>query len=314
MILITGGAGFIGSHVNLLLQEAGHKTVIFDNLSRGSTKSLKGGSFVEGDLLNKDILSHVFDSYPIESVMHFAALTDVGESTENPELYFRNNTEGSLNLLEVMQKKGVSKFIFSSTAAVYGFPEQELITESHPLKPINPYGESKLKVEEKLAELSSQGSINYTSFRYFNAAGADPNGVLKNNKPRDNNLIPIILKAVRDNREVTIFGDDWETPDGTCLRDYVHVNDLAAAHLLALESPQSAIYNLGNGQGFSVKEVIETTEKVLKQKVNWKIGPRRPGDPAKLVADSTKAHKELRWKPRFQELEKIILDAHRALT
>lgn len=313
MILITGGAGFIGSHVNLLLQEAGYKTLVMDNLSRGSTKALLGTPFIEGDLLDKKFLNQLFKSYKIATVMHFAALTDVGESCENPEIYFKNNTEGSLNLIEAMLENGVKKFIFSSTAAVYGWPEQDLINENHPLNPINPYGISKLKVEEELKNLSDAGKLLYVSLRYFNAAGGDPHGILKNNKPRDNNLIPIILKALRDDKEVTVFGDDWETPDGTCLRDYIHVSDLASAHLLALESPESAIYNLGNGKGFSVKEVIETTEKVLKKKVKWKVGPKRAGDPAKLVADSRKAQKELRWKPRFQELEKIILDAHRAL-
>lgn len=313
MILITGGAGFIGSHVNLLIQEAGYQTVVFDNLSRGSKKALLGGTFVEGDLLDKEKLRFVFKNYPIEAVMHFAALTDVGESVQKPELYFENNTQGSFNLLEAMLEAGVHRFIFSSTAAVYGNPQQDKITEDHPLQPVNPYGLSKLKVEERLAELSKTTPLTYVSLRYFNAAGGDPHQILKNHKAKENNIIPLLLKASREGKEITLFGDDWPTPDGSCIRDYIHVSDLASAHLLALNHPGSHIFNLGNGQGHSVKEVIYTAEKILKKKVDYKVGPRRDGDPAVLVADSTKARNELFWKPRFPELDKIILDAHQAL-
>lgn len=313
MILVTGGAGFIGSHVNLALNEAGYETVILDNLSRGSKKAVLKGTFIHGDLSDKGELDRLFNRYPIKTVMHFAALTDVGESVRKPELYFKNNTEGTLNLLESMRRANVTRFIFSSTAAVYGIPLQEFLREDHPLKPINPYGESKLLVEKALENLSKTTPLTYVSLRYFNAAGGDPAGRLKNHKTHENNLIPLLLRSLREGRELTVFGADWPTPDGTCLRDYIHVQDLACAHLLALNCEKSSVFNLGNGRGFSVKEVIEAAEKALRRKIPYKIGPRRAGDPPRLVADSQKAQKELLWKPRFTELEKIIVDAERAL-
>lgn len=313
MILVTGGAGFIGSHVNLALNQAGYETVIFDNLSRGSAKTVTGGTLVEGDLLNEQALEQLFAQFPIKAVMHFAALTDVGESVTHPELYYKNNTQGTLNLLHAMIKAGVSKFIFSSTAAVYGVPEQEFINENHPLKPINPYGDSKLQVEKALFELSQKHPFTYVSLRYFNAAGGDPEGKLKNFKKKENNLIPLLLHAVKDNKILTVYGSDWPTPDGTCIRDYIHVQDLSSAHLLALDYPKSSIFNLGNGKGFSVKEVIDTAEKVLGRPIPYILGDRRAGDPARLVADSQKAREELGWKPQFAQLEQIILDAQRAL-
>jgi UDP-glucose 4-epimerase len=311
-ILVTGGAGFIGSHVNLLLNEAGYKTVVFDNLSRGNEKAVIAGSFVEGDLLDENSLDLLFKNYNIEAVLHFAALIDVGESLEKPLAYYRNNVQGTLNLLNAMGRAGVNKLLFSSTAALYGFPEQDLITETHPLKPINPYGRTKLAIEYALADIP----LTKISLRYFNAAGGDPHGILKNFKSKESNLIPIMLRSLKKGEPLQVFGDDYPTPDGTCLRDYIHVHDLGTAHLLALgrlNEGVSGVFNLGNGQGFSVKEVIETGEKVLKRKIPYKVVPRRPGDPPRLVADSAKAKKELGWRPEYGDLGKIILDAWNAL-
>lgn len=310
-ILVTGGAGFIGSSVNLLLNEAGFKTIVYDNLSRGDSRSVKGGLFIEGDLFD---IESVFKEHKIDAVMHFAAFTDVGESVQHPLLYYKNNFVGTLALLEAMEKHNVDKLIFSSTAAVYGIPTQVPINENAPINPINPYGHSKAMVEQVLNDLKSIRSIR---LRYFNAAGGDPHGIIKNYKKKENNLIPILLNSLKNNSELVVFGDDYNTPDKTCIRDYIHVADLAQAHLLALDAlmqgAPSAFYNLGNGKGYSVLEVIQTAEKVLKRPISYQIGPRRPGDPAVLTADSRKAIQALNWKPRFPELEKIILDASKAL-
>lgn len=310
-ILVTGGAGFIGSSVNLLLNEAGFKTIVYDNLSRGDSRSVKGGLFIEGDLFD---IESVFKEHKIDAVMHFAAFTDVGESVQHPLLYYKNNFVGTLALLEAMEKHNVDKLIFSSTAAVYGIPTQVPISENAPINPINPYGHSKAMVEQVLNDLKSIRSIR---LRYFNAAGGDPHGIIKNYKKKENNLIPILLNSLKNNSELVVFGDDYNTPDKTCIRDYIHVADLAQAHLLALDAlmqgAPSAFYNLGNGKGYSVLEVIQTAEKVLKRPISYQIGPRRPGDPAVLTADSRKAIQALNWKPRFPELEKIILDASKAL-
>lgn len=310
-ILVTGGAGFIGSHVNLLLNEAGFKTLVFDNLSRGDTRSVKGGTFIEGDLAD---VGEVFKNYKIDAVLHFAALTDVGESVVNPLLYYKNNVTGTLHLLEAMKSSGTDKIIFSSSAAVYGIPQTLPITENSPIAPINPYGKTKAMIESVLADLP----IKSVSLRYFNAAGGDPHGILKNYKKKENNLIPLLLKGLKEGRTLTVYGDDYDTPDGTCIRDYIHVSDLATAHLLALkrilEGGDSGQFNLGIGHGFSVLEVIRAAEIGLKRKIPYTVGPRRPGDPARLIADSQKARKELRWEPRHLDLEKIILDAWNALT
>ena len=310
-ILVTGGAGFIGSHVNLLLNEAGFKTLVFDNLSRGDTRSIKGGTFIEGDL---DEVGEVFKTHKIDAVIHFAALTDVGESVANPLLYYKNNVTGTIRLLEAMQKAGTDKIIFSSSAAVYGIPTAIPIIESAPIAPINPYGKTKAMIESVLADLP----LKSISLRYFNAAGGDPHGILKNYKKKENNLIPILLKGLKAGNTLTVYGDDYDTPDGTCIRDYIHVSDIASAHLLALkrllEGGESGQFNLGIGRGFSVLEVIQAAEKSLKRKIPYTIGPRRPGDPARLIADSQKAKKELQWEPRHLDLEKIILDAWNALT
>lgn len=310
-ILVTGGAGFIGSHVNLLLNEAGYNTLVFDNLSRGDARSVKGGLFIEGEL---DEVEIVFKNHKIDAVIHFAALTDVGESVSNPLLYYKNNVIGTLRLLEAMQKAGTDKIIFSSSAAVYGIPKEIPITEKAPIAPINPYGKTKAMIESVLADLP----IKSISLRYFNAAGGDPHGILKNYKKKENNLIPLLIKGLKEGKPLTVYGSDYDTLDGTCIRDYIHVSDLASAHLLALkrllEGGERGEFNLGIGKGFSVLEVIEAAEKSLKRKIPYTVGPRRPGDPARLIADSQKAQKELRWQPRYLELEKIILDAWNALT
>lgn len=318
MILVTGGAGFIGSYVNFLLNQRGIDSLVLDNLSRSfcskESKAFDHKRFVKGDLRDKEGLKRLFRDYPIRAVMHFAALTDVGESVREPALYFENNVQGSLNLIEAMLEAHIFKFIFSSTAAVYGVPRQDLITEVHPLEPINPYGAGKCQVEKALQTYSETTPLTYVNFRYFNAGGGDPTGRLKNTKTHHNNLIPLLLTAVREKREIAVFGDDWPTPDGTCIRDYIHIHDIAEAHILALTYEKSNTFNLGNGQGFSVKEVIHTAERVLQQKIPYHIAPRRPGDPARLVADSKKAQCELGWHPQYPELEKIILDAAKALT
>jgi UDP-glucose 4-epimerase len=314
MILITGGAGFIGSHVNRLFQQMNLKTVIFDNLSKGSIKAIPNTPFIEGDLRDKGDISRAFKAYPsIQAVVHLAALTDVGESVREPDRYFEHNTLGSIHLFEAMEAHGVKRIIFSSTAAVYGDPLATPTDETHPLHPINPYGESKLEVEKRMEALHRKGKLHFTAFRYFNAAGGDPEGKVKNYKVAENNLIPLMFNAIKEDRPLIVFGDNWETPDGTCVRDYIHVADIATAHALALKDRAAETYNLGNGKGFSVKEVIFAAEKVLKRKIKWELGPKRAGDPPLLVADSQKARKLLSWNPRYPEIEKIILDAWNAL-
>ncbi|MCB1113144.1 MAG: UDP-glucose 4-epimerase GalE [Chlamydiia bacterium] len=313
MILITGGAGFIGSNTNRCLNALGYRTLVFDNFSKGSKKAVENTPFIEGDLRDRKQLKSLFENHDIQAVMHFAALTDVGESCTNPQLYFDVNAEGSLNLLEAMIASGVKQIIFSSTAAVYGHPEKQPIKETDTISPINPYGQSKWEVEKMLKELSDKKVITATSFRYFNAAGGDPEGRQKNYKNEENNLIPLILRAIKNNTPLSVYGDDWPTSDGTCVRDYIHVEDLALAHILALKERASDTYNLGNGSGFSVKEVIQAAENALNRPIKWKAGPKRAGDPPVLVADSTKAQEKLKWKPKFPGLEKMILDAWRAL-
>jgi len=317
MILITGGAGFIGSHATLRLQELGYATAVLDDLSHGDRRAVLAGEFVQGSFGDPDLLDQIFKKYLISAVMHFGAFIDVGESMHEPKKYFKNNVDNTRILLEGMARHGVKKFIFSSTAAVYGEPQSEKITENHPTHPINPYGESKLKAERLLAEFELQEGISSVILRYFNAAGGDPKGRLKNFKQKESNLIPAALHALTSGRQLTVFGDDYPTPDGTCIRDYIHVWDLAEAHILALQALEqgglSALYNLGNGKGYSVKEVIAAVEKVTNQKLNWKAGPRRPGDPSVLLADSTRAKDHLGWTPQYPALEKIVGDAWQSI-
>ncbi|MGB9838468.1 UDP-glucose 4-epimerase GalE [Methanothermobacter sp.] len=313
MILIVGGAGYIGSHVNKFLSERGYETLILDNLTKGHRESVRWGEFIEGDLGDRRLLERIFTGHDVEAVMHFAAFTDVGESVQKPGDYYRNNVMNTMNLLDSMRENGVSRFIFSSTCAVYGNPSQIPITEEHPLNPISPYGRSKLMVEEILRDYTDAYGLNYVSLRYFNAAGADPEGEIGELHEPETHLIPIVLDAAMGLRDsVRIFGTYYPTPDGTCIRDYIHVMDLADAHWRALEyleGERSGVFNLGNGNGFSVREVIETCREVTGASIKTVEDERRPGDPPELVGSSQRARKLLGWSPVFTELEEIIKTA-----
>lgn len=311
MILIVGGAGYIGSHLNKEINKKGIETVIFDNLSYGHRDFVKWGTFEKGDLGNIDDIRAVFKKYPIEAVMHFAAFTYVGESVEDPQKYYTNNVKNTLNLLQVMLEENVKYFVFSSTCATYGNPVEIPITENHPQNPINPYGKGKLMVETVLKDYSDAYGLKYASLRYFNAAGADPESEVGELHNPETHLIPLILDVAAGRREdIKIFGTDYDTPDGTCIRDYIHVTDLAEAHILALEylqnSGESDFFNLGNGNGFSVKEVIETAEEVTGKNIKAVEAERRAGDPPILVGSSDKAKEKLNWKPKYDELSTII--------
>lgn len=306
-ILIVGGAGYIGSHVNKMLHQVGYDTIILDNLSRGNRNAVTRGHFIEGDMSDTPLLNHMFSENKIDAVMHFAAFIDVRESVEHPAKYYTNNVAHTLNLLNAMQRHKVQHFIFSSTASIYGNPVTIPMSENHPTEPINPYGASKLMIETILADLKN---IRYCSLRYFNAAGGDPEGEIRNYQTKPTHLIPIVLNSLRTKTPVTIYGTDYETRDGTALRDYIHVNDLARAHIQALELPYSSCFNLGNGIGFTVKEVIAAVENVTGEKVETLEGPRRAGDPPILLANSDKARRELGWVPQTPSLEKIIEDAY----
>ena len=317
-ILIVGGAGFIGSHVNEMLYLNGYRTIILDNLSHGSQEAVKHGIFIKGDLEDTALLDQIFNTHQIAAVMHFAALKDVGESVKDPLSYYENNVSFTLNLLAAMLKHEVKILIFSSSAAIFGQPEELPISEDHPCHPINPYGRTKLIVEHILQDFDSAFGLRYCCLRYFNAAGGDPRGKIKNYNPVDSNLIPIILRSIqKPDSTITIFGTDYPTPDGTCIRDYIHVEDLGTAHLAALEKlltgTPSNCYNLGNGEGFSVRQVISAVEKVTGKKVKIQEGARRPGDPPILIASSCKASRELNWRPAYSSLELIIEHAWNAM-
>ena len=312
MILIVGGAGYIGSHMNKELTKRGYDTVVLDNLVCGHEESLKWGKFVKGDMADPELLDDVFSTYPVKAVMHFAAYTYVGESVTDPQKYYTNNVKNTLNLLRAMLAHDVKYFIFSSTCATYGIPREIPMTEDHPQNPINPYGRSKLMVETVLEDYSKAYDLNYISLRYFNAAGADPDGEIGEWHDPETHLIPLVLDAAAGRKEdVKIFGTDYDTPDGTCVRDYIHVTDLAAAHILALEylfnNKKSDLFNLGNGNGFSVKEVIEEARKVTGKDIKAVETGRRPGDPPVLVGSAQKAREVLKWEPRFDSLP-VILD------
>jgi UDP-glucose 4-epimerase len=313
-ILVTGGAGYIGSHVVKDLLKRGYKVVVLDNLEKGHKKAILSKYFESIDLKDKEKVKQVFNKYKIDAVMHFAALSTVGESMQNPGKYYENNILGGLNLLESMKDFEVKYFIFSSTAAVYGEPKIIPIPEEHPKNPTNVYGSSKLMFEEILNWYDKLFGIKYISLRYFNAAGADMEGELGEDHRPETHLIPIVLKTALKQREyVEIYGTDYPTPDGTCIRDYIHVSDLSKAHILALEAllngMNSEVFNLGNSRGYSVKEVIKTAENVVGEKIPIKEAPRRPGDPAILIASSDKIKKELQWQPNFPDLETMILSA-----
>jgi len=316
-VLVTGGAGYIGSVVADELLQAGHEVVAFDNLSRGYRRAVpKNAELVVGELADRACLESLLRSRVIDAVMHFAALIEAGESMRAPATFFRNNTANALNLIEAMLATGVKRLVFSSTAALYGNPEQTPIPEDAPLRPTNAYGESKLLVERMLAWFHQIHGLRYASLRYFNAAGASDPDKGEAHRP-ESHLIPRILQiALGRGEHISIFGTDYPTPDGTCVRDYIHVGDLARAHLLALDAlgktgDNSAplIYNLGNGRGFSVREVVEVARKVTGHPIPALEVPRRAGDPAVLIASSEKIRRELGWQPRFPDLESMVESA-----
>lgn len=314
-ILVTGGAGYIGSHAVRWLLRAGHDVCVYDNLCLGRRQAAPVDRLVEGDLLDRALLETTLRERRIDAVMHFAAFAAVGESVENPAKYYQNNIVGSLSLLEAMRGAGVARIVFSSTTATYGAPQRIPITEDEPQCPINPYGFSKLVVERALDDYAQAYGFSFAALRYFNAAGASPDGDLGEDHTPETHLIPIVLEVALGRRErITIFGDDYPTPDGSCVRDYVHVDDLASAHLAALErlQPGRGIkLNLGTGRGHSVREVINACREVTGHAIPEVIGPRRPGDPPELVADSSRARKELDWTPQFPELRTIVETAWR---
>lgn len=315
-ILVTGGAGYIGSHTVRLLEKAGGKVVVYDNLVTGHEEAVKNSLFVEGDIFDSKKLTDTIKRFDISSVVHFAAYSLVGVSMVNPREYYHNNVVGTLNLLDVMLANGVNKLVFSSTAAVYGEPETSPITEAIAKNPTNVYGRTKLIMENAMADYSRTYGLNYIALRYFNACGADAAGDIGEDHQPETHLIPLVLKACLGKTDkLKIFGEDYPTKDGTCVRDYIHVNDLGQAHVLALKAlyngQGSAVYNLGNGNGFTVKEVIEAAEAVTGLPVPKEIAPRRAGDPAILVASSQKIRQELGWQPEYTDINKIIETAWR---
>jgi UDP-glucose 4-epimerase len=318
LVLVVGGAGYIGSHMVKLLNQEGYSTIVLDNLSTGNRKAVTTGIFIEGSLEDGPLLNELFDTYPINAVMHFAGSISVNESMGDPGLYYRNNVVNTLNLLDSMKRHAVNKIIFSSTASIFGNPLEVPIKETQPCAPLNPYGASKWMVERILQDFDQAHGIRYCCLRYFNVSGGDPSGELKNYKSNETHLIPLALQSLKDPQAVVkVFGTDYPTPDGTCIRDYIHVMDVCAAHLLALKKLQtgtgSSCYNLGNGRGFSVLEVLTAIEKVTGQKLNILKGPRREGDPPCSIADSCKAKNELGWTPQYSSLETIIEHAWKAL-
>jgi UDP-glucose 4-epimerase len=313
-VLVVGGAGYIGSHMVKLLVQRGFEVTVLDNLSSGYRDAVRGARFVLGDLFERDALEDLCRETRFDGVMHFASHIQVGESVREPAKYYRNNVFKTQNLLDVMVARRVRCFIFSSTAAIFGEPLRIPMDEEHPKQPINPYGRGKWMVEQMLEDYDTAYGLKSVSLRYFNAAGADPDGELGERHDPETHLIPLVLQAASGRRpHITVFGDDYDTPDGTCIRDYIHVNDLCEAHLLALqrlgEGADSAAYNLGNGNGFSVREVIETARTVTGRDIPVQYSERRPGDPARLVADSRRARAELGWTPRYADLATIIAHA-----
>lgn len=313
-VLVAGGGGYIGSHMVRLLVERGHKVITLDSLLSGYRDAILGGDFVQADLLNAASLNEVFKAYQIDAVMHFAGVIAVGESVLDPGKYYQNNLVGTINLLDAMRRHGVDKFVFSSTAAVFGNPQYVPIDENHPQAPINPYGRSKWMIEQVLGDYRLAYGMRSVVLRYFNAAGASPDAMLGERHEPETHLIPLALRAAMGKREaLTVYGTDYETPDGTCVRDYIHILDLCDAHLKALDhldyGGEARAYNLGNGEGYSVNQVVQAIEKVTAIKVPVVYGERRLGDPPFLVADATKIRKDWGWEAQFPELEQIILHA-----
>ena len=313
-VLVTGGAGYIGSHAAKALSRAGYAVLVYDNLIAGHRGAVKYGTLVEGDITDVAAVRDALRRHDIFAVMHFAAFLDVGESVREPARYYRNNVGGALSVLEAMAAESVRNFVFSSTCATYGEPIETPIVETHPQQPINSYGETKLAVERALPHFERAHGIAWVAMRYFNAAGADPDGELGEDHSPEIHVIPRAIAAARGGPGLQVFGDDYPTPDGTCLRDYIHVADLADAHVRALdaiaETGKSGAYNLGTGHPHSVREVIDAVEHVTGRKVPWTLAPRRPGDPAVLYAAPHKAQSELRWMPRFGDLETIVRTAY----
>lgn len=310
-ILVIGGAGYIGSHMVKRLGQLGCEVVTLDNLSGGFRDAVLCGEFVQGDIGDRGLLDRLLSGRRFDAVMHFASYIQVGESVREPMKYYRNNLSNTLNLLDAMQAHGIDKFIFSSSAAIFGEPQYTPIDEAHPQAPINPYGRTKLMVEQALGDYDRAYGLKSACLRYFNAAGADPEGQLGERHDPETHLIPLVLQAASGRRaHISVFGRDYDTPDGTCIRDYIHIEDLCEAHWLALQSlldgKGSQSYNLGNGNGFSVQEVIDAALKVTGREIAVQEAPRREGDPARLVADSTLARQELGWQPRYAALETII--------
>jgi UDP-glucose-4-epimerase GalE len=323
VVLVTGGAGYVGSHAVKALVSEGYQVAVFDDLSAGHAEAVHriasrypphSVTLVEGDILDATALDRAIAAARPDAVMHFAARLLVGESVREPFKYYRTNVTGTLNVLEAMARAQVSKFVFSSTCATFGEPVREALDEEHPQRPINAYGQTKLAVEHALPHLERAFGIRWTALRYFNAAGADPDGYLGEDHQPEEHLIPRAIASVHGGERLTIFGEDYPTPDGTCIRDYVHVTDLAAAHIAALRrldaGEPSRAYNLGSGNGMSVLEVLKAVEKAAGQPVPHNRGPRRPGDPARLVAASERAARELRWRPKF-DLQEIVDTAWR---
>jgi UDP-glucose 4-epimerase len=312
-VLVCGGAGYIGSNMTAKLMAEGHEPVVFDNLSKGHKSAIGETEFVKGDLADSRLLVETLEKKSIEAVMHFAAFIEVGESVQEPLKFYRNNLCCTENLLSAMETVGVEKFVFSSTAAVYGIPEEIPITEDSPTEPINPYGQTKLDVEKMCRYQSQAGKLNYAALRYFNACGAGSNATLGEDHRPESHLIPLtILAAMGKRSDIKIYGTDYDTPDGTCIRDYIHIDDLCRAHLLALNKLQTErelICNLGNGKGYSVREVIETVRKVTGKNFTVDEIKRRPGDSPILTADATKAKSEIGWKIEKPDLEEMVSTA-----
>lgn len=313
-ILVTGGAGYIGSHMVKLLRASGHEVLVVDDLSTGFETALLGANWICGSIGDRALLDRVFSEHRISAVMNFASFIAVGESVAKPAEYYGNNVGNTLTLLHAMQRHGVGRYIFSSTAAIFGDPARVPIDEGLVSAPINPYGRSKHMIEQVLEDFDLAYGLKSVCLRYFNAAGADPDGALGERHNPETHLIPLVLQAASGRREsIAVFGDDYDTPDGTCVRDYIHVQDLCSAHLLALEhllkGGASKRYNLGNGKGFSVKEVIDVARAVTGQPIKVKMQPRRAGDSARLIADSSAMIRELGWRPARAELATIVADA-----
>jgi UDP-glucose 4-epimerase len=316
-ILVTGGAGYIGSHSVLSLQKAGYEVIVLDNLVYGHqdlVETVLKVKLIVGSTCDRSLLREIFAKYQIDAVMHFAAYAYVGESVTQPAKYYNNNVVGTLTLLEAMLEANINKFVFSSTCATYGVPDSVPITEDQSQNPINPYGATKLMVEKILQDFDRAYDLRSVCLRYFNAAGADPEGNLGEDHNPETHLIPLVLQTALGKREsVSIFGTDYDTPDGSCIRDYIHVLDIAQAHILALkyliDNGATDVFNLGNGSGFSVKEVIETARKITGKEIKVELSDRRPGDPPALVGSGAKAQKILGWKPAYSDLEHIISHA-----